>query len=97
MKDNSMQHACFVSLFLCLTTTFLLAQSSPVPLINQSAGVVAPRSVAQSNPKAQARVLDSYGKLPLSFEANHGQTDGRVKFPSRTGGTRSFSQQMKRC
>lgn len=26
---------------------------------------------------------NSYGKLPLSFEANHGQTDSRVKFLSR--------------
>jgi hypothetical protein len=32
---------------------------------------------------AQSRVLQSYGKLPLSFEVNQGQTDPRVKFLSR--------------
>jgi hypothetical protein len=61
-----------------------LPQSNPVPLINQSTGFVAPISALQGAPKAQAKILDSYGKLPLSFEANHGQTDARVKFLSRT-------------
>jgi hypothetical protein len=31
----------------------------------------------------RARVTASYGKLPLSFEANRGQTDARVDFLSR--------------
>ena len=31
-------------------------------------------------------VAEAYGRLPLSFEANQGQTDGSVKFLSR--GTR---------
>jgi Big-like domain-containing protein/beta-propeller repeat-containing protein len=85
-----MKHACFVCLFLCLTTTFLLSQSNPIPLINQSTSVVAPISASQPDPKAQAKILNDYGKLPLSFEANHGQTDGRVKFLSRTGGYTLF-------
>ena len=29
----------------------------------------------------------NYGSLPLTFEANHGQTDSRVDFIARTGGT----------
>jgi hypothetical protein len=33
--------------------------------------------------KDQALLHDRYGKLPLSFEANQGQSDGRVKFISR--------------
>src|SRR5260221_129941 len=41
---------------------------------------------AATDPKAQARILDSYGKLPLSFEANHGQADGQVKFRWGTAG-----------
>jgi hypothetical protein len=73
-----------------LATTFLLPQSNPVPLINPSAGVVAPINASQADPKAQARILDSYGKLPLSFEANHGQADARVKFLSRTSGYSLF-------
>jgi Beta-propeller repeat len=49
-----------------------------------------PSSASQTDPKAQARILDQYGKLPLSFEANHGQTDTRVKFLSRTSGYTLF-------
>lgn len=37
-----------------------------------------------------ARTGEAYGKLPISFEANHGQTDGRVKFLSRAGGYTLF-------
>lgn len=33
--------------------------------------------------KSKTRVIDAYGKLPLSFEANEGQFDSRVKFVSR--------------
>jgi hypothetical protein len=47
-------------------------------------------SASQADPEAQAKILDQYGKLPLSFEANHGQADGRVKFLSRTGGYALF-------
>jgi len=85
-----MNRAYFVCLFLCLTTTFLLSQSNPVSLINQSAIVASPISASQADPKAQAKILGSYGKLPLSFEANHGQTDKRVKFLSPTSGYTLF-------
>jgi hypothetical protein len=36
------------------------------------------------------RVVESYGKLPLSFEANMGQTDNRVQFLSRGPGYTLF-------
>src|SRR5690242_134752 len=36
--------------------------------------------------QAHPRVLANYGKLPLSFEVNRGQTDGRVKFLARGRG-----------
>ncbi len=39
---------------------------------------------------ARARVSQRYGKLPLSFEANQGQTDSRVKFLSRGRGYALF-------
>jgi len=35
-------------------------------------------------------VLDTYGKLPLAFEANQGQTDPQVKFVSRGAGYNLF-------
>jgi len=84
-----MKRASFVCLFLCLTT-FLLSQSSPVLPIDQSAKAVPPISVSEPDPKAQAKILDQCGKLPLAFEANHGQTDTQVKFLSRTGGYTLF-------
>ena len=39
---------------------------------------------------AQAGVADSYGKLPLAFEQNRGQTDGRVDFLARAAGHTAF-------
>jgi len=43
-------------------------------------------TLKKADPATQARVSESYGKLPLSFEANQGQTDERVKFLSRGPG-----------
>src|SRR3990172_387347 len=36
-----------------------------------------------SNTSAHPQLIDAYGKLPLSFEANCGQADPSVKFLSR--------------
>jgi hypothetical protein len=95
LRGDPVKRVFVVCLFLPLTTTFLLSQSNPVPLTNPSArvappGVVSSIGVSQTDPKTQARVLEGYGKLPLSFEANHGQADGQVKFLSRTGGYTLF-------
>ena len=49
-----------------------------------------PSRASQTDPKAQAKILGQYGKLPLSFEANHGQTDSKVKFLSRGNGYSLF-------
>jgi hypothetical protein len=38
----------------------------------------------------QTRLIEGYGKIPLSFEANGGQTDARVKFLSRGRGYTMF-------
>src|SRR5207302_6000942 len=45
---------------------------------------------ASSAEATQARLAESYGKVPLSFEANRGQTDPRVKFISRGSGYTLF-------
>ena len=45
---------------------------------------------ASSTEATEARLADSYGKVPLSFEANRGQTDPRVKFLSRGSGYTLF-------
>ena len=47
----------------------------------------APKLANQKPSKAQqARTVAAYGKLPLGFEANQGQTDSRVRFLSRGSG-----------
>jgi hypothetical protein len=40
--------------------------------------------------QAGSATLEAYGKLPLSFEANRGQTDGQIKFLSRGSGFSLF-------
>src|SRR6266545_7574688 len=49
--------------------------------------VMGDRELEASTP---ARVKADYGKLPLSFEANLGQTDSKVKFLARGSGYALF-------
>jgi hypothetical protein len=49
-----------------------------------------PPEPAKVDQATRARVSQSYGKLPLSFEANEGQQDGEVKFLSRGSGYNLF-------
>ena len=66
----------FVSLFVILGSVMLAAQSKP--------------SLSQRDSKTQGKILDTYGKLPLSFEENRGQADAQVKFLSRGNGYTLF-------
>jgi hypothetical protein len=72
----------FVAVSLLTTTA-----CSSRPLAPASAAVV---PSAKSDTATSARVSESYGKLPLHFEANQGQTDQRVKFLSRGAGHTLF-------
>jgi hypothetical protein len=47
-------------------------------------------STTASNAATQAHLSAAYGQLPLSFEANQGQTDARVNFLSRGAGYSLF-------
>ncbi len=78
---------CLACLIQFLSITFLLSQ----PAVSQLNPTPRVTSVHASQPSraTQGKVLDTYGKLPLSFEANDGQVDARVKFISR-GGTTLF-------
>ena len=42
-----------------------------------------PTEVAETETAMRAQVTKAYGQPPMSFEANHGQTDSQVKFISR--------------
>ena len=48
------------------------------------------RQVSAAPTKIQPKLVASYGKLPLSFEANQGQTDARVRFLARGDGYTIF-------
>src|SRR6267378_3046673 len=60
-----------------------------LPLLTMTACACARLSATPSTSDGTARVLpsESYGKLPLYFEANRGQTDEQVRFLAR--GSRS--------
>src|SRR5208337_1120156 len=64
-----------------LFVTGLIAATS---LTAASAGPASPPQ--KTSPAQKAQIVEYYGKLPLSFEANTGQADKRVKFLSRGSG-----------
>lgn len=78
----------FIFGLLCLA---VLALSLPIGLFvlakSRSAASVAP---PLDSSLVQARVAAEYGKLPLSFEENLGQSDPRVKFMARGSGYTVF-------
>ena len=81
-----MKRAGLICLIHCFAAApFLLSQVYSRQPMSPSAPALSPISAPLSDPHAQARILNQYGKLPLSFEANQGQADERVKFLSRTG------------
>src|SRR5882672_11014119 len=74
--------------FLCL---LLLAAVSLTGQSRTNPQVAAPPAgISPAAPRVQSRVLETYGKLPLAFEANQGQTDPQVKFVSRGAGYNLF-------
>jgi len=58
--------------------------------IHVSESILPHRQVSATPTKIQPKLVASYGKLPLSFEANQGQTDARVRFLARGGGYTIF-------
>ena len=69
-----------LAFFSAITFSFALAITITVQTFAQN---TQPSSASQTDAKTQAKILDQYGKLPLSFEANDGQADTRVKSLSR--------------
>ena len=55
-----------------------------------AAQALAKPASAKVSQATRARVQEAYGKLPLHFEANQGQTDPQVKFLSRGSGYTLF-------
>lgn len=67
------------------------AQRNPSAPAPASAGSK-PEPAAATGPNlaTRARVIETYGQLPLNFEPNRGQTDSQVKFLSRARGYTLF-------
>jgi presenilin-like A22 family membrane protease len=60
-------------------------------LVLPAFGVIASSAQTLADTSAQhRRIVDSYGRLPLSFEVNRGQTDKQVKFMARGSGYAVF-------
>src|ERR1700748_3438831 len=78
----------------CLLTLLLLAgvwNLPPSPARRRVPDNAASSAGLRKSTAEQAALLgEAYGKLPLSFEANDGQTDARVKFLSRGSGYTLF-------
>jgi hypothetical protein len=85
-----MRSARFVCLLVILGSIILAAQSNPAALINRPAPDKVSSGLSKPDPKTQDRILETYGKLPISFEENQGQTDAQVKFVSRGSGYTLF-------
>ena len=66
-----------------------VAGASLPELANQHARSVG-ITPAVADAASQARVSETYGKLPLYFEANQGQTDPQARFLARGGGQTLF-------
>jgi hypothetical protein len=78
-----MIRAQFVCLIQFLAITFPLSQSNPNCFRQSEREKSCPRSVRRRpTRKHNPGIFDGYGKLPLGFEADHGQTDSRMKFLS---------------
>src|SRR5262249_62189963 len=69
-----------------LTTSGHINRTSPHSGVNGSLDSTSSRSDAAT----KARLEEAYGKLPLLFGANRGQTDARVKFLARSGAQTLF-------
>ena len=77
-----------IKAFVVLYAGLLLAAISLVHVQNTlPKGDVLTEEVPEAT---KQRIVETYGKLPLSFEANQGQTDSRVKFISRGPGYTLF-------
>ena len=82
-------------LMVCGAAVLAMISLAPSECLAQNAKSPAPaRGVSpapnETSPATKQKVAAEYGKLPLSFQPNQGQTDPRVKFLSRGPGYNLF-------
>ena len=73
-------------LLLIIVTVAVLASR---PAANSSSSSRAEGPEATTVPVGTTSVAEAYGKLPLRFEPNAGQTDNEVRFTARAARSRS--------
>jgi hypothetical protein len=76
---------CFTILCIFIFTSSAFCKPL-APSIQPGSGLSASSTKSSIDEKTKVRVIQSYDKLPLQFEANEGQIDGQVKFLSRGSG-----------
>jgi len=77
--------------FACVSVSFLaIVWFGLLQRIQASENTPPTRQVPAATTKTLPSLVAGYGRLPLSFEANHGQTDARVRFLARGGGYTIF-------
>jgi hypothetical protein len=77
--------------FACVSVSFLaIVWFGLLQKIQASENTLPHRQVSAAPTKVQPKLVAGYGKLPLSFEANQGQSDARVRFTARGGGYTIF-------
>ena len=90
---NQRQTATWRSVFCfgCIGLSFLAIVGFGLLPRTKAAGNILPNHQVSAAPvNIQPKFVASYGKLPLRFEANRGQTDGRVRFLARGEGYTIF-------
>lgn len=84
---NSLIRKIFPEILIAIFFFTIAMAVGRVAWADSSADPVAPSASEQTN---KAKLQETYGQLPLSFEANQGQTDAQVMFISRGNGYNLF-------
>ncbi len=95
INPSSRLHVRTIALGAATTTLFaggvgLTARAHGAAGASHERGVTTADHAVSPDRGAHAQVRERYGHLPLSFEANHGQSDSRVAFLSRGSGYTLF-------
>src|SRR5438874_5762046 len=87
MKSNTYRTALLISASVALA---VLASNPSTRIVARSAASAGAQPAAPLRHMDEQGLVETYGKVPLSFEANRGQTDPRVKFISGGSGYTLF-------
>ncbi len=88
-SETATESIVFCSGFVCLSFLAIIGFGL-LQKVQAAENTLPPHQVQATPTKLQPKLVANYGKLPLSFEANQGQTDARVRFLARGGGYTIF-------